>query len=146
MLIDLLRTTTVDSLAKPEQILTLNASETPRDAFIKLVSNNIRSAPVWDDKANNYVGFLDVRDLVSFVVFEQHEEELHSLAKDTGTTEFLDFMLKSGTKMYDMPMSGEHHLCLNRYIRSIVSFELSRNNLLQRSRFISWQGDTVSIV
>jgi CBS domain-containing protein len=34
-----------------------------------LLQNNILSAPVWDLVTEKYIGFLDIRDLVSFVVF-----------------------------------------------------------------------------
>eukprot|EP01126_Amoeba_proteus_P008341 TRINITY_DN1307_c0_g2_i9.p1 TRINITY_DN1307_c0_g2~~TRINITY_DN1307_c0_g2_i9.p1 ORF type:complete len:315 (+),score=22.67 TRINITY_DN1307_c0_g2_i9:199-1143(+) len=46
------------------------------DAFEVLLNNNILSAPVWDALENIYTGFLDIRDLVSWVVFLYDEQKL----------------------------------------------------------------------
>jgi CBS-domain-containing membrane protein len=41
-----------------------------------LLDNNILSAPVWDATQQMYTGFLDVRDLVSWVVFVYDEQKV----------------------------------------------------------------------
>lgn len=38
------------------------------------MNNNIQSAPVYNEEKKEYVGFLDVRDLVSFVSFVYDEQ------------------------------------------------------------------------
>jgi len=45
------------------------------DGFQVLLDNNVLSAPVYDPAAKNYVGFLDLRDLVSWAVFLFDEQE-----------------------------------------------------------------------
>jgi CBS-domain-containing membrane protein len=41
-----------------------------------LISNKIQSAPVYDAATHTYIGFLDVRDLVSFVRFVYDEQKV----------------------------------------------------------------------
>jgi len=50
---------------------TLSISE----GFQVLLDNNVLSAPVYDPSAKSYVGFLDLRDLVSWAVFLFDEQE-----------------------------------------------------------------------
>lgn len=38
--------------------------------FKQLADANIRSAPVYDERTSRYIGFLDVRDLMAFIVCE----------------------------------------------------------------------------
>jgi len=45
------------------------------DGFQVLLDNNVLSAPVYDPAAKTYVGFLDLRDLVSWAVFLFDEQE-----------------------------------------------------------------------
>lgn len=66
----LLLTTSVDSLVSPKGgVIVLESTELVVHGFQKLLDNNILSAPVWDVKEHKYIGFLDIRDLVSFCVF-----------------------------------------------------------------------------
>jgi len=44
--------------------------------FQALISNKIQSAPVYDASTHTYIGFLDVRDLVSFVRFVYDEQKV----------------------------------------------------------------------
>ena len=45
-----------------------------------------------------------IRDVVSFIVYDENEAELQKLANRTGTSEFLDHLLEIGAKMYDQPI------------------------------------------
>jgi len=45
------------------------------DGFQVLLDNNVLSAPVFDSATKTYVGFLDLRDLVSWAVFLFDEQE-----------------------------------------------------------------------
>jgi len=66
----LLLSSSVDSIAPPKNgVIVLDSTEQVVQGFQKLLDNNILSAPVWDVKENKFIGFLDVRDLVSFCVF-----------------------------------------------------------------------------
>jgi CBS domain containing-hemolysin-like protein len=61
---------TVDSIAIPKNgIIVLDSTEQVVHGFQKLLDHNLLSAPVWDAKEGKYIGFLDIRDLVSFCVF-----------------------------------------------------------------------------
>jgi hypothetical protein len=66
----LLQSNSVDSIPSPKDgVIQMDASEQVVHGFQKLLDNNILSAPVWDQKEGKYIGFLDIRDLVSFCVF-----------------------------------------------------------------------------
>jgi len=67
---ELLATNTVESVILPKgRVVVLESSEPVVHGFQKLLDNNILSAPVWDVKEGKYIGFLDIRDLISFCVF-----------------------------------------------------------------------------
>lgn len=44
------------------------------DAYQKLLDHNILTAPVWDHVSQQYIGMLDLRDLVSFAVYLYENE------------------------------------------------------------------------
>lgn len=52
-----------------EKVVILDSKVSVADGFKILIDNKILSAPVWDNDARAYTGFLDVRDLVKFAVF-----------------------------------------------------------------------------
>lgn len=56
------------------KIVTIDSKTSLHEAFEALLSNNILSAPVWD--GHQYIGFLDIRDLVSFVVFVYDQQKV----------------------------------------------------------------------
>jgi len=67
---ELLETTTVDAFILPKgRVIVLDSAELVVHGFQKLLDNHILSAPVHDAKENKYIGFLDIRDLISFCVF-----------------------------------------------------------------------------
>lgn len=67
---ELLLGSSVDTITAPKNgVIELEATDQVVQGFQKLLSNNILSAPVWDNKEGKYIGFLDIRDLVSFCVF-----------------------------------------------------------------------------
>ena len=69
----------------------------------KLLDNRILSAPVWSEEEKKYVGFLDMRDFVSFVVFFHH-----SAAE--GGTSFVNIM-REGLKTFNTPVDGISVTC-----------------------------------
>jgi len=73
---ELFKQLTVKDVPKPAQIVTIDASTSLYSAFETLLRYNILSAPVWDERAHQYLGFLDIRDLVSFVVFVYDEQKV----------------------------------------------------------------------
>ena len=67
---ELLATTSVDSIILSKgRVIVLDSGELVVHGFQKLLDNHILSAPVYDAKEHKYIGFLDIRDLISFCVF-----------------------------------------------------------------------------
>jgi len=67
---ELLKVTTVEAINLPKgQVIVLESTEQVVHGFQKLLDNHILSAPVFDVKEHKYIGFLDIRDLISFCVF-----------------------------------------------------------------------------
>jgi len=66
----------VKDLPKPAKIITIDSKTSLHDAFETLLQHNILSAPVWDSQTHSYTGFLDIRDLVSFVVFVYDQQKV----------------------------------------------------------------------
>jgi CBS domain-containing protein len=61
---------TVDELKTSKAIIELDTSiHTPMTGFQLLLKNDILSAPVWDPTSSSYIGMLDIRDLVSSIMF-----------------------------------------------------------------------------
>jgi predicted transcriptional regulator len=69
-------TKVIDVFPRPPQIIELNSKCKLYDGFLALIQHNILSAPVWDQTEDKYIGFLDIRDLVSFVVFVYDEQKV----------------------------------------------------------------------
>jgi 5'-AMP-activated protein kinase regulatory gamma subunit len=66
----LLRTSTIaQSFPRPDKVITIDSKSKLYAGFQTLLESNVLSAPVWDSTTNKYIGFLDIRDLVAFVVF-----------------------------------------------------------------------------
>jgi len=89
-------------------------SKTPvYDAFQTLLDNNILAAPVWDASESQYVGFLDVRDLVSWVVFVFDEQKV-----------------QDNTRLVDLIQHGQGQFKMNGTDGVTVSY-LSRRHRFQ---------------
>jgi len=65
-----------DAFPRPSNVITVDSKCKLYDGFLTLIQNNILSAPVWDSSINKYIGYLDIRDLVSFVVFVYDEQKV----------------------------------------------------------------------
>jgi CBS domain-containing protein len=66
--LELLKTQRVSAVAK-KNVIVVKSTETPAQGFEKLHKHNILSAPVFDEAEKKYIGFLDIRDLVSYTVY-----------------------------------------------------------------------------
>jgi len=66
----------VDGFPRPEHIISLDSKCKLYDGFLALIQGNVLSAPVWDASVNKYIGFLDIRDLVSFVVYVYDDQKV----------------------------------------------------------------------
>jgi len=97
---DLLAATPVNTLPTPKgHVIVIPSTQTPYDAFKILISNNILSAPVMDVHSKKYTGFLDMRDLVSFVVFIDDDQ------KSDVPNNLNDILIK-GSKLLKVPLEG----------------------------------------
>jgi CBS domain-containing protein len=93
---ELLGKQTVSAIEAPSSIIVIDGKDNLHDAFQKLLDKNILSAPVHDKEKNEFIGFLDVRDLVSFVVFVYDEQKV------TDNTRLRD-LIQHGTGQFKMP-------------------------------------------
>jgi len=103
----LLENTPVSSIPVAKgKVFTIPANTTPYDGFKLLLQENILSAPVLDENGK-CTGFLDMRDLVSFVVFiddDQHSDVPNDLE---------DIIVK-GAKLLKIPTEGASVIYLSR--------------------------------
>jgi len=96
----LLADTSVSALPTPKgEVIVVSSAESPYDGFKKLISHNILSAPVWDLKEKKYTGFLDMRDLVSFVVFIDDDQK-------SDVPSNLQELVHHGSKLFKQPLEG----------------------------------------
>lgn len=70
-----LRAHTVSELPKVETVVELDGKLSAVKGFDTLLESGILSAPVWDPDSNQYTGFLDVRDLVSSIIYAYDQQE-----------------------------------------------------------------------
>jgi len=84
---DLFEKTTVDSIVPNQGSLAIiDSKEVLPKAFKTLSKKNIYSAPVYDSQTQTYLGFLDLLDIVAFLVeiFDSQEKnKLSSLKQDS---------------------------------------------------------------
>jgi len=73
----------VKDLEAPNKIIEFTTTDDLCESFLTLCESNILSAPVYDNEAKEYVGFLDLRDLVSYVIHgEKAKKTTHMCLKD----------------------------------------------------------------
>jgi len=93
-----LASTLVDALPTPRgHVIVVHADEQPLQGFQTLLDNHILSAPVYDDSTGKYIGFLDIRDLVSFCVF---------INDNNNETSNLTDLVNYGVKMFKHAVDG----------------------------------------
>jgi len=97
---DLLSATSVNALHTPKgEVIIISSKDTPYDAFKQLIAHSILSAPVLDVNTNKFTGFLDMRDLVSFVVFIDDDQK-------SDVPNNLDDIIIKGSKLLKVPLEG----------------------------------------
>jgi len=110
----LLKAHTVDELNATKQIIELDTSvHTPMSGFQLLLKNDILSAPVWDPPSSSYIGWLDIRDLVSSIMFAL---KTHQRARSKSTNVEVQLPLPGS------PPSAEAAAVINEEIRSEAAF------------------------
>eukprot|EP01121_Diplochlamys_sp_Union-15-3_P019415 TRINITY_DN730_c0_g2_i1.p1 TRINITY_DN730_c0_g2~~TRINITY_DN730_c0_g2_i1.p1 ORF type:complete len:312 (-),score=58.67 TRINITY_DN730_c0_g2_i1:15-950(-) len=126
---ELLKKATVGSLPKPPKVIIIDTKESLYDGFQKLLTNNVLAAPVYNQETKQYCGFLDVRDLVSFVVylFDDNKVADNNTLKET---------LVHGVKMFATPTTdGANVSYLSRRNRFLPVTE--KDNLLKVTEILS---------
>lgn len=102
--------TVADILAvgAPRAIVEIDSKTEVHAALKTLITEHILSAPVWNAADKRYEGFLDVRDLASFVVFET--QALIDASAPTGSPgnpdSYIKDLLTVGARMYKQPIVG----------------------------------------
>mmetsp|Transcript_21652 Transcript_21652/g.30287 ORF Transcript_21652/g.30287 Transcript_21652/m.30287 type:complete len:319 (-) Transcript_21652:131-1087(-) len=96
----LLANTSVSALQSPKgRVVVIDSSESPYEGFKKLSENNILSAPVYNASTKKYTGFLDMRDLVSFVVFIDDDQK-------SDVPSDLETLVMHGSRLFKQPVEG----------------------------------------
>jgi CBS domain-containing protein len=73
----------VGDLPKPPSLIEFTTTDNLTDSFSTLIQAKILSAPVFDAEKKEYIGFLDLRDLVSYVIHaEKAKANKHFCLKD----------------------------------------------------------------
>lgn len=106
---ELLNKYQVSQIVRPQHnVVIVNTDETPVQAFQKIVQHNVLSAPAYDKKTNHFIGFLDTRDLVQFVVFQTEEKDRDAKRANMLAPPPVDLVsiFDSATRMYSHPMQG----------------------------------------
>jgi len=94
--LELLNEFTVEAVPQPKSIIQIESTTGVYEAFQILLKNDILSAPVYDVVEKCYTGFLDVRDVVSYVVFIHDEQKVES------NTQLAD-VIKHGLQQHKTP-------------------------------------------
>ena len=68
----------VSAVIRQGRVIVIDSEMAVKEAFQTLLDHNILSAPVWDSETNNYVGYLNLADLVTYILILEHENELKS--------------------------------------------------------------------
>jgi len=129
---DIFEKTIVDDLV-PEKssLIMIDSKDTLPKAFNLLIKNNIYSAPVHDASRNEYLGFLDLLDIVAFIVMIFDAQKHHKNELDIDLYDLLEqvekFDLEHATRVIGMasqnpfcPVHSGSHIkkCLEVFVRS----------------------------
>jgi len=108
---------TVASISSPRPVIELPSNATCAEGFELLLKHNILSCPVYDatktgkdGNERSYIGFLDVRDLVSSIVFAHEEQQLalNASFNDRWNELMLKGMQRFGTSVSVPYLSRRH--------------------------------------
>jgi CBS domain-containing protein len=58
----------VSSIEAPAQLVTIDGNDSFEESFTKLATTHLLSAPVWASGEHKYVGYLELRDLLSILL------------------------------------------------------------------------------
>lgn len=89
--------TVADIAVSRKGVIELPSTATPVEGFELLLKHNVLSCPVYDESTKSYIGFLDMRDLVSSIVFAHEEQSLANTFNDRWAELMLIGMQRFGT-------------------------------------------------
>jgi CBS domain-containing protein len=124
----LLSNTKVQEVKGEREVIIIKSNETPYEGFKKIAENNILSAPVYDTLSKKYTGFLDIRDLVSFVVFIDDDQK-SEVPND------LQNIIMQGLRLFKVPVDGVTVTYLSR--RNVFHPVKLTDSLLQVCKILS---------
>jgi CBS domain-containing protein len=122
-------------------VIIIDSNETPIHGFEILIKNNIMSAPVYDAIKKEYVGFLDIRDLISYTVFAFENRNTVAYTKSTGP--FYTTILENVTITYLARRNAFHPVPLTASLYD-VALQLAKG--AHRVPVTNPQGKVVKIV
>jgi len=141
-------------------LVIIDSNETPYQGFKKLIDNNILSAPVkvhHPDGREEYTGFLDMRNLVSFVVYLDDDQKF-SNAKHLHSNP-LEALITHGCKVFKLshPVSCSYLSRLNPFVSvkptesllrvtEILSVERSTGLPIRRVAVMDDSGNITNII
>ena len=128
----------IDSLPR-QNVVEIDSALSPYEGFEILLKNNILAAPVYDRAKKEYTGFLDVRDLVSSVIFA-HEEQ--AVAATPWAETWMDVARKGLTKYDKLGSASITYLSRRSPFRPI---QLT-TSLLDAARALATQAHRVPVV
>jgi CBS domain len=103
-LVEILKGVKVADLPGVKEVITVTSDDSVQEGFQKLADHQILSAPVWDLKNEEYTGFLDVRDLVSWVVFIDDDENAEIPSE-------LSHLIGHGARYFKLPVENLTTTC-----------------------------------
>lgn len=95
-----------DIIDPNQRVIVVDSNAAPSDAFQMLLDRGIQSAPVRNIQTHEYTGFLDVRDLVPFLLLYIKEHHVHKSSSLSTTKTSIHEIMTIGTKMYDDATKG----------------------------------------
>lgn len=116
----LLEKTPVAALPVPGAILTIASNTPPLDAFKAILARNVLSAPV-QAPDGQYVGFLELRDFVSFSVFLCDRYDFRTYGD----------IIENGIKMFNEPLEGITCSCITSNLTPQILLVATQSILLR---------------
>eukprot|EP00030_Apusomonadida_sp_AF-17_P002301 a339228_1064.p1 GENE.a339228_1064~~a339228_1064.p1 ORF type:complete len:334 (-),score=158.61 a339228_1064:61-1032(-) len=132
-----------DMARRKPSIIVIPSSSNLSDAFSTLINNRVTSAPVLDERTSKYTGFLDIRDLVSFIVhYGRHVTEGNFVVADVcaaGSGSVLDNVTVTYLSRRNPFKSAKHDACVLDAIRIL-------GGSVKRLAVVDGDGKVVNII
>jgi len=121
-----------DIMNKPKELIFVNSNEKIPDALKKLVSNNITSVPVFDQKQNKYIGSVDMLDLVGVMVSMAKTKDLADVFAKREIP-WKEFIIQEKKVFFEQTIDGIPNLATHNVFVS-VSEKTNFSEILQQMK------------